>query len=49
MCYQISRKGQIYIIPNSIVDVDLDLSRLNMDSCQEIGARQKAFYDFIWQ
>lgn len=49
MCYQISRKGQIYVIPNSVVKVDLDLSRLDMESCREFGIRQKAFYDFIWQ
>ena len=45
MCYDISRCGNIYCDPRSKVYVNLDLSRLSMDSCINIGKEQKESYN----
>lgn len=48
MCFLISRMGQIYILPNSIVKVNLDLKTINLEGCQNIAQQQKNYYDYIW-
>jgi hypothetical protein len=45
MCYDISRHGSIYIIPRSKVYVNLDLSKLDIESFAKQAKSQKEIYD----
>lgn len=40
MCYDISRHGNIYIIPRSKVYVDIDISNYNLESFKEMAKKQ---------
>jgi hypothetical protein len=48
MCFEISRIGQIYILPYSIVRVGVDTSFVNIEVCKDVAKKQKQFYDYIW-
>lgn len=44
MCFDISRFGNIYCNPKSKVYVNVDLSKINLDACANIGRQQKEKY-----
>jgi hypothetical protein len=41
MCFDISKMGDIYIMPSSRVFAPIDLSRINMKQCEKTGKDQR--------
>ena len=49
MCFDISKYGNIYCEPKSRVYVDLDLGKININSCKKIGYQQRDKYEKFYK
>jgi hypothetical protein len=45
MCFDISKMGDIYIMPRSVVYSDVDEGNINIDSCKNQATKQKEIYE----